>query len=589
MAGDSNKKVLNDEEIDKLIAEELKILDTERKAIQTSVKKNKPSLFFEEGSRRIPFEVQDSIFVGNIENILTLDAYVLDCMNPLIRFYCDRNKYLRSSTVENMWREQIASTLHSKGVFKSNEEIDEVVSKIDKTSYIAKHILHREYSGWNEEKHISIDVLNNTVLSLCGELDYKRAFLMEVILKIPGGKYFFQRENGYSLAMIGKDGKSSADSAGLPVQVVEADEAYLKRIFGMVKTYDPRARLEKLHMVNSSLTNLFDMPFDRSIEESSPPFESKIKNEDLPVLLELSRMASEALTNDKPITSSEVYQLFDKFSVFNRYNIFELLTEKYGDSVRTTMRPFKVEKVSYDDIGGYDNNLKFLQNIPTKRELVDEINMILLKGPPGTGKSTSVKAFVNSLPDDAKALFLGHVNIGYKMGFLNRKARAKPDTTIIGVVEDVDLVVGSRERGMDPGALVHFLDLDSAEAVPSNLMYIVTTNKPLEIDPAMLRPGRTQCVLDYSEPSIKELGQIAGIYLNRFNLKDDKYTAKKIAALSDGLVGDDVRSIMFNWKHNLTVDVTTDVGNLIKEAQENKKYREERREPSTSKAGREFV
>lgn len=117
----------------------------------------------------------------------------------------------------------------------------------------------------------------------------------------------------------------------------------------------------------------------------------------------------------------------------------------------------------------------------------------MLCGEPGTGKTKSVRTLMNMCYGKA-TIIMAEGQIRFKLIF----EIAKILSPAIICFDDLDLLIGSRERVYDTGSLGEFLQqLDGFEK--NNVFLLCTTNDKSLIDRAASRPGRFDLVLDFGK------------------------------------------------------------------------------------------
>lgn len=113
----------------------------------------------------------------------------------------------------------------------------------------------------------------------------------------------------------------------------------------------------------------------------------------------------------------------------------------------------------------------------------------LLFGPPGTGKSSVIRALASELGKDVAGITLsspGLTDEDLRSGLANAPKGA------FLVLEDIDAGFAGREKG-ETGSGVSFSGLLNAidgVAAQEGRVLVMTTNHPERLDPALIRPGR---------------------------------------------------------------------------------------------------
>jgi hypothetical protein len=136
------------------------------------------------------------------------------------------------------------------------------------------------------------------------------------------------------------------------------------------------------------------------------------------------------------------------------------------------------------------------------RFMRSKASILLLIGPPGTGKTTWIKGLLHNTSSNAM--------VTYDPAILAKDyvfAEFISGETNVMIIEDADNFLRSREDG---NALMHkFLNIGSGLVSNPNKKLIFSTNLPNvnDIDEALLRPGRCHDVLEFrkltSQESIK--------------------------------------------------------------------------------------
>lgn len=132
---------------------------------------------------------------------------------------------------------------------------------------------------------------------------------------------------------------------------------------------------------------------------------------------------------------------------------------------------------------------------------------VLLKGPPGSGKSSAVVGLASHLGLDIAILSLsgshsGDVEVNNLMASVPKKA--------VVLIEDIDCVFDSREKNKNDNKLTFSGLLNAIDGVAAGegRILFMTTNHPEKLDPALIRPGRVDLRLEIGWPDQDQVGRI---------------------------------------------------------------------------------
>lgn len=200
--------------------------------------------------------------------------------------------------------------------------------------------------------------------------------------------------------------------------------------------------------------------------------------------------------------SSKTNHLSDyliKQSIKNSYYKNSLLSIRLDDDNNIDISMLKIDEFKNESLD------KIYVPEPVKSELerfekcaknFSEIGFslrYLLCGAPGTGKTKSVRSLIN--------LLYGKVTILIASGDTDFKSLfefARLLTPVVICLDDLDLIIGSRESGYRTNSLGSFLqELDGFEK--NNVFLLATTNDKFLIDKAASRPGRFDMILDFGK------------------------------------------------------------------------------------------
>lgn len=227
------------------------------------------------------------------------------------------------------------------------------------------------------------------------------------------------------------------------------------------------------------------------------------------------------------------------------------------------------EKVSFDDIGGQKDAVReikrifaLLKNETARKRWGAKIPRgICLHGPPGNGKTLTAQAvacsaelpfysvcitdvmekWVGSSPRNMKKYFDAVKKTGGIL-FIDEAdnmgtSRGTEDTS--GVKREVISVITTALNGIDSN---------------SNYMVIIATNKPEDMDSAILRTGRIDLFLDIKAPNEEGRLEILDIHMNKTIKKaaeagnshvfEANFNRQKIAHLTEGFSGSDIANLI---------------------------------------------
>ncbi|MBQ8373557.1 MAG: AAA family ATPase, partial [Candidatus Methanomethylophilaceae archaeon] len=217
--------------------------------------------------------------------------------------------------------------------------------------------------------------------------------------------------------------------------------------------------------------------------------------------------------------------------------------------------------VTYEDIGGLKQQMLELREAvedPLLRpELYAKVGIeppkgVLLVGPPGTGKTLMAKAVANA----TQATFIRLVGSELVQKYIGEGARlvrelfqlAKEKAPSIIFIDELDSVGARRldvatsgDREVQRTLMQLLSELDGFTPT-SDVKIIGATNRPDILDDALLRPGRFDRIIDVGLPDAEGREQIFKIHLAHMNV-DGKVSAKKLAEISDGVSGAEIKSI----------------------------------------------
>ena len=176
---------------------------------------------------------------------------------------------------------------------------------------------------------------------------------------------------------------------------------------------------------------------------------------------------------------------------------------------------------------------------------------ILLEGPPGCGKTLLAKAvasetkvnFISVKGPELLSKYVGESEKGVREVF--RKARQAAPCIVF--FDEIDALVPSRSAGSSDShvaerVLSQFLaELDGVEEL-KGVLVLGATNRADLLDPAALRPGRFDEIVEIPFPDERGRGEIFAIHLKNKPLGRG-IKVKDLASRSEGFGGADIRSV----------------------------------------------
>jgi len=212
--------------------------------------------------------------------------------------------------------------------------------------------------------------------------------------------------------------------------------------------------------------------------------------------------------------------------------------------------------VKWEEIGGLEDAIQQLKEAvewPLKYPEVFEAagisppTGILLYGPPGTGKTLLAKAvateseanFITIKGPEVMSKWVGESEKAVREIF--RKARQSAPCIIF--MDEIDSITPQRGSRSDSNATERVVsqlltEMDGLSKL-KNVVVIMATNRPDIIDPAILRPGRTDRYVSIDIPNLDARKKIFEIHTRNMPL-DDAVNLDELAKLTEGFSGADI-------------------------------------------------
>ena len=250
-----------------------------------------------------------------------------------------------------------------------------------------------------------------------------------------------------------------------------------------------------------------------------------------------------------------------RVAVNNNFVIVNLLA-KPADLRARVMELIEAPNVDYSSIGGLDQQIQEVVEtieLPlTDPDLFRDVGVepptgVLLYGPPGSGKTLIAKAVASR----ANATFLRMSGSELVQKYVGEGARlvrdvfqmARDKAPCIIFIDEIDAVGGHRTHDGTTGSaevnrtMVQLLsELDGFEE-RGEVKIIAATNRIDLLDPALLRPGRFDRIIEIPMPDEKGRLEIFKIHTRNMALDNDVDLDKMVKMTTD-LSGADIKAIV---------------------------------------------
>jgi proteasome regulatory subunit len=217
--------------------------------------------------------------------------------------------------------------------------------------------------------------------------------------------------------------------------------------------------------------------------------------------------------------------------------------------------------IDYDMIGGLkkqiDEVIETLELPLTNPELFTDVGVepphgIMLYGPPGNGKTLVAKAVAHR----AKATFIRMSGSELVQKYIGEGARlvrdvfemAREKAPSIVFIDEIDSVGSRRTYDGTTGSsevnrtMVQLLaELDGFDA-RGDVKIVAATNRIDLLDPALLRPGRFDRIIEIPSPDAEGRKEILKIHTRNMKLED--VDIDEVVGMTDGLSGAELKAIV---------------------------------------------
>ena len=219
----------------------------------------------------------------------------------------------------------------------------------------------------------------------------------------------------------------------------------------------------------------------------------------------------------------------------------------------------EVPDVRWDDVGGLEEVKQAIieaVELPLRRPDmfkyadVKPPKGILLHGAPGTGKTLIAKAAANETQSNFISVkgpqlmskYVGESERGLREIF--RKARAA--TPCILFFDEIDSIAPIRGHGSDSGVTERVIsqmltEMDGMEEL-KGVVVLAATNRIDIVDPALLRPGRFDIILELPMPDERARYEIFKVHTKKKPLSKD-IRLEELAKMTEGFSGAEIEAV----------------------------------------------
>ncbi len=301
-------------------------------------------------------------------------------------------------------------------------------------------------------------------------------------------------------------------------------------------------RLRQPPLISAIVTD--NLPDNRAIVKSSsgPSFVVNIARKVDPKKLKV---------NDRVALNQRTFSIMERLPV---------IVDPFVQVMEISEKP---TEFTYDDIGGLEEQLQEVREtveLPLLRpELFEKVGIkppkgILLFGSPGTGKTLVAKAVANA----TNATFIRIIGSELVQKFIGEGARmvrelfdmARNKTPAIIFIDELDAIGSKRLQVATSGdrevqrTLMQLLSELDGFNNRGDIRIIGATNRPDILDPALLRPGRFDRLIEFPPPNEEARIKIFEIHTRNMNLDKKAKNFKNYISSTDGATGAEIKAIV---------------------------------------------
>ncbi|WP_298668117.1 proteasome-activating nucleotidase [uncultured Methanofollis sp.] len=248
-----------------------------------------------------------------------------------------------------------------------------------------------------------------------------------------------------------------------------------------------------------------------------------------------------------------------KVAVNNALSIVKPIGTTYDSRVRV-MELEEAPEITFEEIGGLREEIEEVREAVeyplTRPEIFEKVGVeppkgILLYGPPGTGKTLIAKAVAHN----AHAEFIRMSGSELVHKFIGEGAQlvrelfefAREHTPAIVFIDEIDAIASQRTNDGTSGSaevqrtLMQLLaEMDGFDN-RGNIRIMAATNRVDMLDPAILRPGRFDRIIEVPVPDADSRREIFKIHSRKMNLNGVDLEA--LVPLTEGMTGAEIQAV----------------------------------------------
>jgi len=358
----------------------------------------------------------------------------------------------------------------------------------------------------------------------------------------------------------------TVDDVELPYEETASRQDKIEALqdrLGVIESQNEEMR-DKLLDANAE-NNKYKQKLERLTHENkklkqSPLFVATVQElSDEGVIIKQHGNNQEALTEVTPEMREEL-EPDSRVAVNNSLSIVKRLDNETDVRARV-MQVDHSPDVTYEDIGGLADQLQEVREtveMPLDRpEMFTEVGInppsgVLLYGPPGTGKTMLAKAVANQ----TNASFIKMAGSELVHKFIGEGAKlvrdlfevARENEPAVIFIDEIDAIASKRTDSKTSGdaevqrTMMQLLSEMDGFDERGDIRLIAATNRFDMLDPAILRPGRFDRLIEVPKPEADGREIIFQIHTRNMNVSDDVDFAE-LAKLATDASGADIKAV----------------------------------------------